>query len=136
MHIQKPGIFGILEYSEHSHTWISMCIQTPVIFTKIGKLIVTLEIQNPTNNPGIFTTLTYLKLDTYSESSQRPKVECFAKIVKNYNYFSKVLCLRSLTEFWRICSSLDKYWLTCKLINSYTLHYILDETYSELWLLL
>ena len=66
---------------------------------KIGKPCVTLEIQNPTDNPEIFRTLTYLKLDTYSEPSQRFKMECFAKIVKSHNYFSKVLYLRSLTEF-------------------------------------
>ena len=34
------------------------------------------------------------------ELSQRFKMEFFAKNVKNYNYFSKGLYLRSLTEFW------------------------------------
>ena len=35
-----------------------------------------------------------------SEPSQRFKMEFFAKIIKNYNYFSKGLHLRSLTVFW------------------------------------
>ena len=51
------------------------------------------------------------KTHTYSESSQRFKTECFAKIVKLYNYFSKALYLRSLTGFW-IWPSLNKYSIT------------------------
>ena len=38
--------------------------------------------------------------------------EFFAKIFKNYNYFSKALHLRSLTEFW-IRLSLNKYSIIC-----------------------
>ena len=41
----------------------------------------------------IFRTLTYLKPNTYSKPSQRFKMEFFAKIVQNYNYFSKALLL-------------------------------------------
>ena len=58
-------------------------------------------------NLRIFRTLTYLKLDTYSEPSQMFKVAFFAKIIKNYNYFSKGLYLRSLTVF-RIRLSFNK----------------------------
>ena len=43
------------------------------------------------DNPGIFKTMVYLKPDTYSESSQRFKMDCFAKIVKGYNYFLYLL---------------------------------------------
>ena len=50
-------------------------------------------------NLQIFRTLTYLNPNTYGEPSERFKMESFAKIVKNYNYFSKMLHLRSLTEF-------------------------------------
>ena len=46
------------------------------------------------DNSGIFRTLTYLKPDICSEPSQRFEMECFSKITKSYNYFSKVLCLR------------------------------------------
>ena len=60
---------------------------------------------------GIFRTLTYFKPDIYSEPSQRFKMECFAKIVTRYNYFSKVFYFRSLTGFG-IRSSLNKYYLT------------------------
>ena len=42
-------------------------------------------------------TLAHLKPDTYSESSQRFWMEYFAKIIQNYNYFSKALHLRSVT---------------------------------------
>ena len=45
------------------------------------------------DNCGLFRTLTYLKSDMYSELSQRFKSECFAKKVKSYNDFSKVLIL-------------------------------------------
>ena len=46
-------------------------------------------------------------------------MEFFAKIFKDYYYFSKALHLRSLTEFW-ICSSLNKYSSTCRV----TFHYV------------
>ena len=92
-YIQKPGILRILEYSESFHNCILTHIKNPVIFMKIYKYSL---------------IRTYLKPDTYSEPSQRFEMECFAKIVKNYNYFSKALHLRSLTEFW-IILSLNKY---------------------------
>ena len=53
--MQKPGMFIILEYSERFHNCIPMHVQNPVIFTKIGKLCVMLEIQNP----DIITILEY-----------------------------------------------------------------------------
>ena len=37
--------------------------------------------------------MTYLKPDTYSEPSQRFKVEFFCKILKKFNYFSKAFHL-------------------------------------------
>ena len=108
---QRPGIFGIMEYSEHS--CIPMHIQNLVIFMKIYK----------------YSELWHLKRATYSKPSQRRKF--FAKIVQNYNYFSKALQFRSFSTFW-IHLSLNKYLLTCRM----TLHYILDDTYSEPCLLL
>ena len=45
--MQKPGIFWILEYSEPFHNCIHTSIPNPVIFTKLDKSYVTLEIQNP-----------------------------------------------------------------------------------------
>ena len=48
-------IFGILEYSTPFYNCIRTYIQNTVIFTKIGKPSVTLEIQNP----GILTILEY-----------------------------------------------------------------------------
>ena len=112
--MQKPGIIGILEYSEHFHNCIPTHIQNPVIFTKIGKPCVILEIQNSdtlynpgnskpwhTDIPGIFRALKYLKPDTYSGPSHRLKMKCFAKINKSYAViiFSKALYLRSLPGF-------------------------------------
>ena len=78
------------------------------------------------DNPGIFRTLIYFTLDRYSEPSQWFRMARFAKVVKSYNYISKALYLRSLTEFW-IWPSLKKYSLTWRV----TLHYVLYETYSE-----
>ena len=49
--------------------------------------------------------------DTYLAPCQTFKIELFCKNVKNYNYFSKVLHLRSLTGF-RIRLSLNKHSLT------------------------
>ena len=46
-HMQKPDIFGILEYTEPFHNFILTHIQNPVIFTKTGRPCVTLEIRNP-----------------------------------------------------------------------------------------
>ena len=43
------------------------------------------------DNPEVFGTWTYFKLDTYSEACQRFKMDYFAKIVKIYNFFSKGL---------------------------------------------
>ena len=62
-HIQansEPCI--MLAFAEPFLNCIPTHIQNPVIFTKIGKLSVTLEIQKPghNDNPAIFRTLTYL----------------------------------------------------------------------------
>ena len=65
-------------------------------------------------NLPMFKTLTHLKPNTYIEPSQWFEMEFFAKIVKNYNHFSKALHLRSLTGFW-IRLPLNKYSLTCDL---------------------
>ena len=87
-HMQKPGILGILEYSEPFHN---------CIFTHIYE------------NVRIFGTLIHLKSKTSLELSQRFKMGIFwKKIPKNYNYFSKALHFRSLNEFW-IRLSLNKY---------------------------
>ena len=51
-------------------------------------------------NLWIFKTLIYLKPDKYLEPSQKFRMEFFANVVKNYNYFSIALHLRSLTVFW------------------------------------
>ena len=56
--MQTPSIFGILEYSESLSKCIPTHTQNPVIFTKIGKLWVTLEILNP----GILTVLGFSEL--------------------------------------------------------------------------
>ena len=69
----------------------------------------------------MFRTLIYLKPDTYSEPSQRFKIEFFAKIVKNYNFFSKAHHLRSL----------DQALNTSQYISILTLRCILYDTYSQ-----
>ena len=87
--MQPPGMFTILEYSEPFYNCIQTHIQNPVIFTKKGKPFVTLEIQNPwhIDSPGILGTLSYFKLDLYSQPGQRFKMEYFMKIVKHYLFF-------------------------------------------------
>ena len=92
--MKKWGIYGILEYSEPFHNFVSAHIQNPVMFTKIDKPCVILEIQKLWQS-GISRTLYYLKHHKYVEPSQRFKMECSVKIVTNYNYFPKALCLRS-----------------------------------------
>ena len=82
--MQKPDILGILEYLEPFHNYIPTYSDPCHTY----------------DNLRIFRTLTYFKPGTYAEPSQRFKMKFFAKIVKNYNYVSKALHLRSLTEFW------------------------------------
>ena len=113
-----------LAYSEywniqHNSTIASRCIFR-TLPTKIGKPCVTLDPGN-IDNPRILRTLTYLKPTTYLEPSRRFKMECFAKTVQNYNYFSKVLYLRSLTGFW-ISPSLNRYPLICWINLCYGLY--------------
>ena len=86
--MQKPGIFGILEYSHHN--CIPTDIQNAVIFTQIGKPLHNSGNSEPwhIDNLGIFRSLTYLKSDTYSEISQSFKMECFVKTIKRYNKHS------------------------------------------------
>ena len=74
LYMQKAEILGILEYSKLFHNCIPPHIQNCAIFTKIHEL-------------------------TYLEPSQRFKIEFFAKIVKNYNYFSKMLHFGYLAGF-------------------------------------
>ena len=62
-HIQaNSGPCIMLAFAEPFLNCIPTHIQNPVIFTKIGKLSITLEIQKPghNDNPAIFRTLTYL----------------------------------------------------------------------------
>ena len=70
--MQKPGIFGILEYSEPFYDCILLHIHNTVIYTKIGKPCLTLEIQNPGTLAILEYSegLTYLKSNSYSEPSQ------------------------------------------------------------------
>ena len=75
--MQKSDILGILEYSKPFQNYVPTHIQDPVIFTRTYE----------------YWELWHLKPDTKWSFF-------FAKIVKNYNYFSKTLHLRSLTEFW------------------------------------
>ena len=110
LHTQKPGILGILEYSEPFHNCNPTHIQNSVIFTKIYE---------------------YSKLGTYAEPFKRFKMDSFAKILKNYIYFSKAFHLRSLTRFW-IHISLNKYSLSSRV----TSHCVLHDTYLEPCLLL
>ena len=122
--MQKPGIFGNLEYSGPFHNCIPTPNQNPCIFTKIGRPCVILEIQNPgmlailgswnIQNTDIFKTRQIFG------TCQRFEMEYFAKIFKNHNCFSKELYLRSLTGFW-IRLSLNKHSLICRV----TLRFVL-----------
>ena len=75
-------------------------IQNPSIIISQHKSRTLSYLQNLMNvqNSDIFK-----KPDTYSEPSQSFKMKFFAKIVKNYTYFSKAFHHRSLTKFW-ICN--------------------------------
>ena len=73
-----------------------------------------------------YSALWHLKPNTYLEPSGGFKMEFFAKIVKNYNYFSKSLHLISLTGVWKGLS-LIKYSLTCRVTSRYEMY----DTYSE-----
>ena len=78
----------------------------------------------------ILCTKTYdlWKPEAYAEASQRFNMECFAKIVKNYNYISKAVCLRSLKGFWIYHLSVSTL-SNCRV----SFPYVLYEIYSEPW---
>ena len=86
LHMLKPGILAILEYAE------------PFPITASWGIFRTLS--NLQKFSKIFINLTYLKPNTYSESSQRFKMKFFGKRVKHYNYFFQSIHLRTLTGFW------------------------------------
>ena len=104
MHLKKPDILGI--------PWN---IQKPSIIAsqRILRTLSYLGKFRNIQNSDIFKTR-----KIFTEPSQRFKMEFFSKMVKNYNYFSKMLCLKSLTRFW-ICLSINRYSLTCRGISSY-----------------
>ena len=118
-HIQKPTIG---HYSAIFRTLYNASIRRNLAYSESW------NIQNPSiiASRRIFRTLSYLKPDTYSKSSQRFKMQFFAKIVNVYNLFSTALHLRYLTVFW-IRLSLNKYSLNCRV----TSRYVLYDTYSE-----
>ena len=116
-HMQEPDIFWVLEYSEPFHNCIPLNHKNSELWH--------------IDFPAIFRTLTYFKPNTYSELSQRVKMECFKTIVKSYNYFSKVLYLRSLTGFW-ICRSLNKVPINLY-SDSTSLEPCVTLPYSESW---
>ena len=93
----------------YSESWN---IQNSLIITsrRILKTLPYLQKFSNIENSGIFKT------DTYSEPSQIFKIGFLAKIVENYNCFSKALYLDSLT---------------CRVTSCYVLY----DTYSELCLL-
>ena len=66
-------------------------------------------------NLQFFWTLTYLKPTTYSEPSQRFKMEFFAKIVKSYNYLQLLFCsvFDFLTSYSNISSHIVAYLEPC-----------------------
>ena len=102
-HMQKADLLGILEYSEPFHNCIPTHIQNPVIFTKIYE----------------YSEFWHVKTDTYSELSQRFKMDFFPKIVKNYNYFSKAIHLKSCNQV------LNKYWLINFVEWPHAMYYIM-----------
>ena len=71
LHTQKPGILEILEYSGTFYNCIPTYSEPCHIY----------------ENFPIFKTLAHLKPNTYSESSQRSKVEFFAKTAKTIIIF-------------------------------------------------
>ena len=123
-YIWNPEIF------KNSYVTRSQLIFIMVIFTKTG-ILYNPEKSEPwhIDNPGILRTLKF-KSQHIFRPCQRFNMEYFAKTVKRYNCFSKVLLLRSLTGFL-ICSFLNKYSSTCRV----TLHCALYERYSKSFLL-
>ena len=130
----KASIRRNLAYSKSWNIQNPSIIAFQIIFRTLSYLRKFSNIQNPV----IFTktyeyprTLTYLKPYTIQNPLKDLRFEFFAKIVRNYNYYSKALYLRSLTGFW-IRLFLNKYPLTCRV----TWRYVYHDTYSEPWLLL
>ena len=112
--MQKPGIFGNLEYSGPFHNCIPTPNQNPCIFTKIGRPCVILEIQNPgmltSRAAGIFRILTYLKPDRYSEPVKDLRWSILQKYLKTTIVFPK----NSILDLWQgseyACLSISTNW--------------------------
>ena len=130
MHLPKPGIFRILEYPEPFHNCIFWHIENPLIFMKIGRLCVTLEIQNPSiltilDSSELWHILNLTHIQNPLKDSRWSVLQKYLKATIVFSY------IRSLTEFW-ICPSLINHSITCRVISRYVLY----ETYSEPCLLL
>ena len=103
-HIQNPEIFRI-------HDIFRTLLRHILVYSE------RLRNARILRTPPIFRTLPYLEfwhVYKYSELcniSNPTHLEFFARIVKNYNFFSNVLHLRSLAKF---CIRLNKYSLTCR----------------------
>ena len=81
LQLQKPGILGILEYSVPFHNGIPTHSEPCHIY----------------ENLRMFRTLRYLKLNTYSEPSQRFKIEFF---LKNSLKIVIIFPERSILDHW------------------------------------
>ena len=90
-----------MEHSESLLSSIPAHIQKPCHIYEKSYILCNPGNSEPwhTESLGYSENQIYLKLDTYSEPSQKFKMVYFAKIIKSYNYFSKAPYLRSLTWF-------------------------------------
>ena len=109
----------ILEYSDPFHN----CTLMHHIFRNLSYYRKFMNIQNSNIFKSWHIYIQYPLKDF--------KLSSLGKIVKSYNYFSKVLHLKFLTRLWT-CLSLKKYSLTCRV----TSHCVLYDAYIQLCLLL
>ena len=102
LHMQKPSIFSFWNIQNPSIIALQ-CIFRTLPYLWIGKPYVTMEPWRfrtllyyqswNTHNPDVFNTQHIFKIDCLIF-----KIGCFVKIVKWYNYFSKVLYL----HLWQV----------------------------------
>ena len=127
--------WGILRYIQafvglldHIQTYTTLAYTT-VPHSKLSYNCIVTHIKNPhiyenslnLCNPENLESEHIWNPETYSEPSQKFKMECFAKIV-SYNYFSKTIYLRFLTGFWiHLWISLNKYLSNCRVTLGYNI---------------
>ena len=116
--MQKSGIFGILEYSEPFHNCIPTHTQHYVIFTKIGKPSVTLQIEDA--GQAFFQALFYNRWTVVKSQSW----------IESWNSISSCFVVLLFFFFSIFEKTLQKFPILFHYFRTLSLVYILTKTHK------